>query len=228
MLGAFNIVLEFSIVTIPGGAGTRAAVQAAMALAQNGLEASSFFGGWVGPACGVPDWHFDLYNALLQAPDSIGVSTSCRWKTKADCKRLDPVPDPPKRGESTNRPTVTKDTSTNDISDTKDPGKATTAGMTTSPSDIISQTPARSTESHSKTSLKATTSSVASHACQYPDLQAHTQSYRGLPDLALVKQALVANGNKPSYPFAKVERVNRGTGEGRVRAEYFESCQEYQ
>ncbi|RYP24622.1 hypothetical protein DL765_000448 [Monosporascus sp. GIB2] len=392
MLEALNTVLEFGIAAIPSGAGARAAVQAAKTFAENGLEASSFFGGWVGPACGVSDWNFDLFSALLQGPDSIGVSTGCRRKNKADCKKLDPVPDPPKRSKPTSKPTATKATSTNDKIDTKDPGKATTTTRTTTtPSDSIGQTSAKSTESTGKTNSKETISSVTSDACklskrapppetrrgkfgederseecnnnvktvhitktdtknvgvsemspadysiilnkfgssvmdihhntrdmtdvipviinadldpqvdltqpnpkvdpqyrgkdgtatiissvsvltaraifkfidwdglpkddqwyglkdnkcwpkelapedpgwalltndefyqagQHPDLQVHTQSYRGLPDLALVKQALATNKDKPPYPFAKVEKVKLGNGEGQVDAKYF-------
>ncbi|RYP67030.1 hypothetical protein DL771_007449 [Monosporascus sp. 5C6A] len=131
MLEALNTVLEFGIAAIPGGAGARAAVQAAKTFAENGLEASSF-GGWVGPACGVSDWNFDLFSALLQGPDSIGVSTGCHRKNKADYT-----------------------------------GRATTARTTTTtPSDIISQTSAKSTESNGKTNSKETTSSVTSDACR--------------------------------------------------------------
>ncbi|KAK1726785.1 uncharacterized protein BDZ83DRAFT_772939 [Colletotrichum acutatum] len=88
MLEAFQSIIDVGINFIPGGAalnGARAAVQGAKTFAENGLEAASFFGDWVGPACGVRDWKFDLFGALVNAPDSMGVSTGCHKKDKTAC-----------------------------------------------------------------------------------------------------------------------------------------------
>ncbi|OHF01134.1 hypothetical protein CORC01_03448 [Colletotrichum orchidophilum] len=100
MLEAFQSIIDVGINFIPGGAalnGARAAIQGAKTFAENGLEAASFFGDWVGPACGVHDWNFDLFGALIDAPDSMGVSTGCHKKDKAACKRMESKPDPTKK-----------------------------------------------------------------------------------------------------------------------------------
>ncbi|KAK1672326.1 hypothetical protein BDP55DRAFT_731558 [Colletotrichum godetiae] len=102
MLEAFQSIIEVGISFIPGGAalnGARAAVQGAKTFAENGLEAASFFGDWVGPACGVHNWKFDLFGALVNAPDSMGVSNGCHKKDKAACKRMVSKPDPTKKPE---------------------------------------------------------------------------------------------------------------------------------
>jgi len=91
---AFKDVLEVGINFIPGGevltvAGR--AVEGAKTFAENGLEAADFFDNWVGSACGLPDWNFDLWTALLGGPDSLGTSVGCLRKNKSKCKRQDPV-----------------------------------------------------------------------------------------------------------------------------------------
>ncbi|KAF4914522.1 hypothetical protein CGCVW01_v010610 [Colletotrichum viniferum] len=99
MLEAFNSILTYGISFTPTGAvaqGAKAAVQGAKTFFENGLEASSFFGNWVGPACGVNDWQFDLFGALLNMPDSMGRSTGCHRKAKSSCKKSDAKPDTPK------------------------------------------------------------------------------------------------------------------------------------
>ncbi|KAG9520574.1 hypothetical protein KCV07_g4234, partial [Aureobasidium melanogenum] len=100
---AFKDILEVGINFIPGGevltvAGR--AVQGAKTFAENSLEAADFFDNWVGDACGVPDWNFDLWTALLGGPDSLGTSVGCLRKNKSKCKRQDPVPDPPKKSHA--------------------------------------------------------------------------------------------------------------------------------
>ncbi|KAK1636284.1 hypothetical protein BDP81DRAFT_394898 [Colletotrichum phormii] len=110
MLEAFQSIIEVGISFIPGGAalnGARAAVKGAKTFAENGLEAASFFGDWVGPACGVHDWKFDLFGALVNAPDSMGVSTGCHKKDKAACKRMESKPDPMKKPDSPTEKTRT-------------------------------------------------------------------------------------------------------------------------
>lgn len=100
---AFKDVLEVGINFIPGGevltvAGR--AVQGAKTFAENGLEAADFFDNWVGSACGLPDWNFDLWTALLGGPDSLGTSVGCLRKNKSKCKRQDPVPEPPRKSHA--------------------------------------------------------------------------------------------------------------------------------
>lgn len=65
-----------------------------------------FFDNWVGKACGIPSWDFDLFavfKPLVNAPDSLGESKGCVRKNKSKCKRVDPKPDP----KPTNKPAVT-------------------------------------------------------------------------------------------------------------------------
>lgn len=100
---AFKDVLEVGINFIPGGevltvAGR--AVEGAKTFAENGLEAADFFDNWVGSACGLPDWNFDLWTALLGGPDSLGTSVGCLRKNKSKCKRQDPVPEPPRKSHA--------------------------------------------------------------------------------------------------------------------------------
>ena len=73
------------------------AVQGAKTFAENGLGTAEFFDNWVGSTCGVPDWSFELWIALLVAPDSLGTSVGCLRKNKSKCKRKDPVPETAKK-----------------------------------------------------------------------------------------------------------------------------------
>ncbi|KAI1840734.1 hypothetical protein JX266_013079 [Neoarthrinium moseri] len=117
MLSALQAIVEVGIFAIPGGAelqGARALVQGAKTFTENGLEASSFFGNWIGDACGVPDYSFDLmtmFTTLVAGPDSIGTSVGCKIpKGKGTCKPPPKVPDKPK--PTLTKPTVTKPTVT--------------------------------------------------------------------------------------------------------------------
>lgn len=40
---------------------------------------------------------------------------------------------------------------------------------------------------------------------QHPDLAKHTKSYRGLPDLQVLKNALAKHGGSPPHPFSTVD-----------------------
>jgi len=126
-LSAFDAIVQTGVVAIPGGAeikvategvkravqgvkravqGVKRAVQGAKTFAENGGEASNFFGGWVGPACGMPDPHFDIamvFGKLLDAPDSTGASIGCVQKKKP-CRKIDPKPDPPAKGKPDGKP----------------------------------------------------------------------------------------------------------------------------
>ncbi|KAL0932163.1 uncharacterized protein CTRU02_213116 [Colletotrichum truncatum] len=98
MLESFNTILQVGITAVvPGAPAVRAAVTGAKTFLENGLDAASFFGNWVGKACDVPSWDFDLFavfNPLTNAPDSIGKSKGCLKKNKSNCKRMEPKPDP--------------------------------------------------------------------------------------------------------------------------------------
>ncbi|KAI0007293.1 hypothetical protein F4779DRAFT_619740 [Xylariaceae sp. FL0662B] len=131
MLSAFKTIVEIGIDFVPGGAelnGAKSAVEGAKSFVENGLQAADFFDNWIGDACGVPDWNFDLWNSLVVAPDSFGVSIGCKKKNKADCKK---VPDPttkkdnPKPTKTPDKPTKTpaKPTETPD-KPTKTPDKS--------------------------------------------------------------------------------------------------------
>ncbi|KAI8150498.1 hypothetical protein K4K49_012275, partial [Colletotrichum sp. SAR 10_70] len=126
MLESCNIILQSGVMAIPGGPFLRTAVQGAKTFVENGLDAASFFDNWVGKACGIPSWDFDLFavfNPLANAPDSLGESKGCLRKNKSKCKRVDPKPDP----KPTNKPAVT-----NEPNSSARDSPTTTASATTS------------------------------------------------------------------------------------------------
>lgn len=58
---------------------------------------------------------------------------------------------------------------------------------------------------------------------QHPGLKVHTQSYRNLPDLALVQQALAANNGIPPYTHKDTKNSNKvvfGNGQGEIQQPY--------
>ncbi|KAI8184821.1 hypothetical protein K4K51_012229 [Colletotrichum sp. SAR 10_75] len=110
-------------------AATKAAVEGAKSFAENSLNPTDFFDGWVKKSCGIDKIELDYdstFNSLVNAPDSIGTSTGCKRKKKGDCKTLDSKPDPkttkkddaPKTTKREEPPTTT----------TKDAGTTTSAG----------------------------------------------------------------------------------------------------
>jgi hypothetical protein len=87
-----NIVIEalsrlddVGIMFVPGGQATSAAMKAAQgakSFYENGQKASSFFGNWIGPTCGIPEFDFSLtmvFDNLVEAPESMteGDPTGC-------------------------------------------------------------------------------------------------------------------------------------------------------
>ncbi|KAK1963225.1 hypothetical protein LY78DRAFT_205414 [Colletotrichum sublineola] len=108
MLSAFKTIADVGLMFVPGGqasSGVKAAVQGAKSFYENGEDAASFFGNWIGPACGVPDFDFDLsmvFNPLVEAPDSMSRGKTVGCKKKSGCRKVDPVPDP----EPKTKPTV--------------------------------------------------------------------------------------------------------------------------
>ncbi|KAK2865320.1 hypothetical protein FQN49_003693 [Arthroderma sp. PD_2] len=81
-LSAIELILDVGLTVIPGGQikhlGTF--VKGAKTFAENGLEASSFFDGWITPACG-KGWDKEaesaVFGALAEAPDEYGTSAGC-------------------------------------------------------------------------------------------------------------------------------------------------------
>lgn len=105
-LSAFDTIIQTGLLLVPGGIeakvasdGVRLAVQGAKTFTENGGDAADFFGGWVGPACHMPNWNSDvlgmIFGVLNNAPDSTGTSLGCVRKNKAACRKPDPKPDPP-------------------------------------------------------------------------------------------------------------------------------------
>jgi hypothetical protein len=119
MVSAFTTIAEVGLEFVPGGqvsAAVRAAVLGAKLFTENGLDAALFFGDWVGDACGVKDWSFDLmsvFGPLADAPDSMGISVGCK-KKKSACKKMfsktDPTTKEIKKTTSTKKKTPTTTT----------------------------------------------------------------------------------------------------------------------
>ncbi|KAL7623816.1 hypothetical protein AAE478_005371 [Parahypoxylon ruwenzoriense] len=83
ILSAITTLVESGIDALPGGAQVTAAkkaVEGAKTFAENGLNAVSFFGNWIGATCGVSGFSFsldDVFDGLSDAPDSVGESRGC-------------------------------------------------------------------------------------------------------------------------------------------------------
>ncbi|KAI1801438.1 hypothetical protein F4811DRAFT_460858 [Daldinia bambusicola] len=88
VLTAVTTLVEFGIDALPGGASLTAAqraVEGAKTFVENGLDAASFFGDWIGSTCGISDFNFsldDIFMGLSEAPDELGVSKGCLKKNK--------------------------------------------------------------------------------------------------------------------------------------------------
>ncbi|EFQ31009.1 hypothetical protein CGRA01v4_08551 [Colletotrichum graminicola] len=88
---------------------TKAAVEGAKSFAENSMNPTDFFDGWIKKGCGIDKIELDYdgtFNSLVNAPDSVGTSTGCKRKKKGDCKKLDRKPDPTTKKEDT--PATTK------------------------------------------------------------------------------------------------------------------------
>ncbi|KAI2467770.1 hypothetical protein F4781DRAFT_400588 [Annulohypoxylon bovei var. microspora] len=83
MLTAVTTLVEQGIDAVPGGSSIEAvekAVEGAKTFVENGLDAVSFFGDWIGNSCGVHDFNFnldDIFDGLTDASDSLGESKGC-------------------------------------------------------------------------------------------------------------------------------------------------------
>ncbi|KAI1107434.1 hypothetical protein F4804DRAFT_297878 [Jackrogersella minutella] len=87
ILTAVTTLVEEGIDSVPGGSieAVEKAVEGAKTFVENGLDALSFFGDWIGQSCGVSNFNFDLddvFDGLSDAPDSLGESKGC---FKATC-----------------------------------------------------------------------------------------------------------------------------------------------
>lgn len=89
--------LDFIPVSAPLGAAVTAArvVEGAKTFVENGVAAASLFGDWIGPACKIPEFEFDLTRVfvnMVTSSDDLGVSKGCFKKNKADCAKPAAVP----------------------------------------------------------------------------------------------------------------------------------------
>ncbi|TQN72735.1 hypothetical protein CSHISOI_02734, partial [Colletotrichum shisoi] len=92
-------------------AATKAAVEGAKSFAENSMDPTDFFDGWVKKSCGLDKIELDYDNAfdsLVNAPDSVGTSKGCKRKNKSDCRTLDAKPDPPTTTKKDDAPKTTK------------------------------------------------------------------------------------------------------------------------
>ncbi|KAI0385436.1 hypothetical protein F5Y04DRAFT_276765 [Hypomontagnella monticulosa] len=83
VLTAVTTLVQEGIDAVPGGAAVTAAskaVEGAKTWVENGLDAISFFGDWIGGSCDIHDFNFnldDVFQGLTDAPDSLGTSLGC-------------------------------------------------------------------------------------------------------------------------------------------------------
>ncbi|XXG96945.1 hypothetical protein Hte_003236 [Hypoxylon texense] len=92
ILSAIVTLIEEGLDKIPGGSSIKAiekAVEGAKTFLENGLDAVSYFGNWIGGSCGISDFSFNLedeFNGLVSQPDSLGVSVGC-FKDNKQCEK---------------------------------------------------------------------------------------------------------------------------------------------
>lgn len=128
MLSALMTIVEVGVNFIPGGGAvsraTRAVVEGAKTFEENVLDGESLFTGWIGPACGIPEFEFNLmdtFEDLITAPDSMGESIGCMRRNKKNCKDRDDRPDSTstRHEEETASATKTTDTATTEPTTTE-------------------------------------------------------------------------------------------------------------
>ncbi|KAI0429383.1 hypothetical protein F5Y09DRAFT_342700 [Xylaria sp. FL1042] len=177
MLSAFKTILDIGLEFIPGGQASgaiKAAVQGAKSFYENGEDAASFFGNWIGPACGVPDFNFDIgavFTPLVNAPDSMSRGPPVGCKRKSGCRPLDPVPDPPTKPDKPNKPkptdqpkTVTQPKATQQ---SKTITKHSTKTTTQSTKTAKQSTKTTKTGTTSRSTSSSTPTSTAGAGCAY-------------------------------------------------------------
>ncbi|KAI1388659.1 uncharacterized protein F4822DRAFT_252789 [Hypoxylon trugodes] len=92
VLTAVTTLVEEGIDSVPAGTSILAvkkAVEGAKTFVENGLDAVSFFGDWIGGSCGISDFNFsldDVFDGLSDAPDSLGESKGC-LKMNKQCQK---------------------------------------------------------------------------------------------------------------------------------------------
>lgn len=89
--------LDFIPVSAPLGVAVTAAriVEGAKTFVESGVAAASLFGDWIGPACKIPEFEFDLTRAfvnMVTSSDDLGVSKGCFKRNKAAPPPPDPSP----------------------------------------------------------------------------------------------------------------------------------------
>lgn len=166
VLSAFTTIADVGLQFVPGGAPASAALRVAVAgakgFAENGLGAASFFGNWVGKACGKPEFNFDLmsvFDPLVNAPDSIATSPGCKRRNRVGCKRLDPKPDPPKNAAPQRPPKSTKKAKPPKSTTKAKPPKSTKTAKP--PKTAEKQQPSKATTTPPVKTTKGTAQSIA-------------------------------------------------------------------
>ncbi|OTB04231.1 hypothetical protein M426DRAFT_11854 [Hypoxylon sp. CI-4A] len=87
VISAFGTIASEGIDAISGGSSKAfmKAVEAAKTFSENGLDSTSFFTDFIGASCGISDFNFsldDVFDQLLDAPDSAGKSIGCFKQSK--------------------------------------------------------------------------------------------------------------------------------------------------
>jgi hypothetical protein len=76
-LNAANLIVQGAADFIPGGAEVNALIKSTKTIAKAGAKASSFFGDWIGPACGLPNFPTldmeNIFGTFGGLPDNYGL-----------------------------------------------------------------------------------------------------------------------------------------------------------
>lgn len=77
LLNAANLIVDGAAEFIPGGAEINAIIKSTKKIAKAGAKASSYFGDWIGPACGLADfptltWD-SIFTNMVGLPDDYGL-----------------------------------------------------------------------------------------------------------------------------------------------------------
>ncbi|KAI9045190.1 uncharacterized protein KD926_009604 [Aspergillus affinis] len=176
-LSSLETVAEIGINAVPGGAainGVRRAVEGAKTFVDNSLDAANFFDNWIGKACDVPDWNFDLMGSIFgnlnDATDDFGTSKGCFQKKKSLCK--DRKPNPKKEDDKKNDDKKNDDKCKRDDKDCKTTDAAPTttkdSNSSTTKKDDSTSTSSTSTSTTTTDSTTSTTTSTTSKKTRRP------------------------------------------------------------
>jgi hypothetical protein len=76
-LNAANLIIQGAAEFIPGGAEVNTIIKGTRAIAKAGAKTSAYFGDWIGPACGVPDFPTlsldSIFTTMAGLPDNYGL-----------------------------------------------------------------------------------------------------------------------------------------------------------